>query len=68
MRVYLYLHDKGGTIGIRAKQKPSEKSEKRSGTWVVREWTADGWQMPCFPEITLGVLTKHCKYIGSLPE
>lgn len=45
-------------IRIRGKRKPSIKSMPTRGTWVVQEIYEDKWQMPCFPEITWGTLSK----------
>lgn len=59
--------NKDGFIRIYAKQKPSLTTTPRSGTWVVNEWNGERWVMPCFPEITWGILNK-LKFIGRLQE
>jgi len=64
IRKFLYLHgEKSVPIIVHARSRPSEKSIPLRGTWVVKEFSADGWFMPCFPEITWGTL-KNQKFIG----
>jgi hypothetical protein len=38
----------------------------KRGTLVVRELVNGKWEMPCFPEITWGVL-KDLQFLGSIP-
>jgi hypothetical protein len=65
MNYYRYLDtDNNGIIEIKALRRPNIQSRPRSGTWIVREWTRRGWQIPNFPEITWGRLSKLI-YLGS---
>ena len=68
MNKYFYLtKNKNIPIYVTAKRKPSIYTMPKSGTWVVREWYDGGWHMPCFPEITWGML-KNFQYIGKINE
>lgn len=56
-----YYMDENSVIRIRAKRKPV----KRSRPYALREFTGRAWEMPCFPEISWGRLSKM-NYIGSV--
>jgi hypothetical protein len=60
---FYYLTEDQGIIRIKAKRKPSKSTRKVSGVWGLKEFDGKNWVMPCFPQITLGVLNKQT-YIG----
>lgn len=65
MNLYRYLDQENmGVIQVRASRRPSPETRPRMGTWIVKEWTTEGWKMPPFPEVTWGVLSKLI-YLGS---
>lgn len=59
-----YVQEDGGVIQVKSNRRPSYETMPRSGSWIVRELQKDGtWQMPCFPEIGYGHLSKLI-YLG----
>lgn len=64
MREYFYHDENLIPIKIRASRKPSKETIPRRGTWIVKEASDGEWVMPCFPEITWGVL-KTVTYLTS---
>lgn len=63
---YFHYSDGEGVIRIRHSRKPPQ-NQPWSGTWVVRELSKElKWEMPPFPEITWGTLSKMV-YLGSVP-
>jgi hypothetical protein len=61
---YIFV-DTGVILRITEKRKPSLNTKPRSGTWIVKVFEKDsnGFVMPCFPEITWGVL-KNATFLG----
>ena len=68
---YYYYVDGLTAVRICAKRKPSYATRSKRGTWVIRTATLPvgrtvtldllrglHWEMPCFPEITIGTLNK----------
>jgi len=64
---FYYLTENERVIRVFAKQKPSVYRMLKSCTWIVQEWGGEHWEMPCFPEITLGKLNKMI-YLGKAPK
>lgn len=64
MKYYHYAAD-NTVIRVKASRRPSEKTKPKSGTWIVHERNNCNWEMPCFPEITWGIL-KTLEYIGCI--
>jgi hypothetical protein len=65
VNLYRYLDPENmGVIQIKASRRPSVETRPRMGTWIVNEWTNEGWKMPPFPEVTWGTLSKLV-YLGS---
>jgi len=69
MNKYFYIVPRtGAPIFVYAKRRPSQFTIPKRDTWVVREWERGiGWGLPCFPEVTWGIL-KNFHYIGKLIE
>lgn len=66
MRFYFYLNGKN-FIRVMAENKPSVKTQPRSGTWIIREFiSGKGFALPTFPEIVFNTLKKF-EYLGSKP-
>lgn len=69
MKEYYFYYSKGESMmRIRATRQPGENTLPPGGTWTAQELaTSHGgltrWIVPCFPEITLGALSK-LKYQG----
>lgn len=61
---FVYADRNGGKIRIKAKRKPGPRTIPLRGVWIVQEWATNPttgeckWQMPCFPEITWGTLSR----------
>lgn len=81
MKEYYFYYSDGQPhpiVRIRAKRQPGKNTIPRSGTWVVRQWICKpqragfftesvcAWEMPCFPEITWGRLSKM-KFVKKEP-
>lgn len=64
---YLYQDKESkGILLVRAKKQPSLESQPRCGTWVLRELKDGIFEMPCFPEVTIGIILKRFMYLGEL--
>jgi hypothetical protein len=66
-KYYHYLALDGVVIRVKEKRRPSEKTIPINGTWVLREYAGGTWTMPCFPEVTFGML-KSLNYLGCVEE
>lgn len=62
---YYYLTEEKVPIKVIGNKKPCEAAARPS--WVVREWNTETmkWEMPIFPEVTLGTLRRFV-YIGKV--
>ena len=66
MKRYLYLElETDAPIIVFAWRRQSQLTVPESGAWVLKEWDGKKWQMPCYPEVTWGVL-KKLKYVGRI--
>jgi hypothetical protein len=64
VKLFYYLERESGlAIQVRAKRRPSTKNGDQH--MIVFEWDAkqNNWQMPAFPEVGWGVLSKMV-YLG----
>ena len=63
--VYFEKGKKAYPVKVFANKQPSEETKPKSGVWSLREWDGKSWIMPCFPEVTWGIL-KELIYFGEL--
>lgn len=68
VKMFLYVTpEKYCPVLVFANHRPSKNNIPRSGTWIVKEWIENQWGMPCFPEITWGML-KTLQFVGEVKQ